>query len=104
MKGIRDQLKEAHHSRPDVIIGKRGVTREVIREISKRLKKKKIIKIKMLKTAVSTARERRELAKHVAELVNAELMGIRGRTFILYKEQRQDLLLRRKRPNRSWMR
>jgi len=51
MNKIRNEVKKAHHSTPDVIIGKKGITHEVLEEISRRLDKKRIVKVKMLRTA-----------------------------------------------------
>lgn len=100
MESLRERVKEAHHGRPDVIIGKKGVTWEVLEEIERRLDKKGVVKVKMLRTAVGPGRERREAAERVAEALGAKLMGVRGRTFILYREK-QDLLFQRRRPTRS---
>jgi len=87
-RGVRDLVKKAHHERADVIIGKKGVTEAVLLEIKARLEKKRVIKVKVLKKALEKeGMDRRELAKRVAEAVNAKLMGVRGRTFILYKPQ-----------------
>ncbi len=100
MDNLRERVKEAHHGSPDVIIGKKGVTREVLDEIERRLDKKGVVKVKMLRTAVGPGRERREAARSIAEALGARLMGVRGRTFILYREK-QDLLFQRRRPSRS---
>ncbi|MEB3844230.1 MAG: YhbY family RNA-binding protein [Desulfurococcales archaeon] len=83
------RARMAHHSSPDVIIGKKGVTEEILREIDLRLKKKKIVKVKMLKTAIEAmgGADRRILAREIAKALNAKLVGVRGRTFVLYREK-----------------
>ncbi len=86
MEGVRERVKRAHHSSPDVIVGKKGVTREVLREIDARLRKKEVVKVKLLRSSVETeGRDRRDIAKDIARAVNAKLMGVRGRTFVLYR-------------------
>ncbi|BAN90175.1 YhbY family RNA-binding protein [Aeropyrum camini] len=89
MESVRERVRRAHHGRADVIIGKAGVTREVLREIEARLEKKEVVKVKMLKTALRREEGgRREVARRVASSLGARLMGVRGYTFILYKPRR----------------
>ncbi len=91
------KARRAHHGRPDVIVGKKGLTREVLREIDLRLKNKGIVKVKVLKTGLeSEGIDRRELAKRVAEALHAKLMGVRGRTFVLYRRPEGENLNRGK--------
>ncbi len=85
---IRQRVKRAHHGQADVIIGKKGVTDAVLREIDARLRIQEIVKVKMLrKTIEIEGEDRRTIARRVAELLGARLMGIRGRTFILYRSR-----------------
>jgi len=83
----KKRARQAHHERPDVIIGKKGITDEVLREIERRLAAKGVVKVRMLRTAVDQGRARREAARYVAARLNAKLMGVRGRTFVLYRER-----------------
>lgn len=67
-----------------VQIGKKGMTEEVIEEIKAQLKKRKIIKIRFLKNA---DRENfKEKVESIAKKVGAEIVEIKGYTFILRKE------------------
>ncbi len=66
-----------------VQVGKNGVTEEIIQEIMAQLKKRKIVKIKFLKNA--DRGDFKEKAQEIAERVNAELVEVRGFTFILRK-------------------
>ncbi len=88
---IKSKVKKAHHSSPDVIIGKNGVSEQVLNEIKNRLKIKEVVKVKVLRTGIEAENgiDRRELARLIAEKVGARLMGIRGRTFILYKPAKE---------------
>ncbi|MCE4618591.1 MAG: YhbY family RNA-binding protein [Desulfurococcales archaeon] len=89
MERIVDRVKKAHHDSPDVLIGKKGLTEDVLKEIDNRLKKKEVVKVKMLRTAVESGRARKEMAKKVASLLGARLMGVRGRTFVLYRPKKK---------------
>ena len=87
MESLRERVKRAHHGSADVIIGKKGVTEEVLREIDARLEKRGVVKVKMLRTVEGAqGAGRKEIAREVAERLGARLMGVRGRTFVLYRE------------------
>jgi RNA-binding protein len=89
-KSLRERVKKAHHGRADVIIGKKGVTEAVLKEIDRMLELKEVVKVKMLRTAVATeGLDRREIAAKVAEALGARLMGVRGRTFVLYRPKKR---------------
>ncbi|MEB3861708.1 MAG: YhbY family RNA-binding protein [Desulfurococcales archaeon] len=88
MEGLRARVKRKHHSKPDVIIGKNGLTPGVIEEIKRRLDKEEIVKVKMLRTSLEAEdMDRRRMAETIARATGARLMGVRGRTLILYKEK-----------------
>jgi len=88
---LRRRARLAHHGRADVIIGKRGVTPEVLREIDSRLRVKEVVKVRMLRTALEASdADRREIAVMVARALNARLMGVRGRTFVLARPRGRD--------------
>lgn len=93
MERVRQRVRRAHHESPDVMIGKKGLTEEVLREIDSRLDKKEVVKVRMLKTAVGHGQARREMAEKVARLLNARLMGVRGRTFILYRSREKRIII-----------
>jgi RNA-binding protein len=89
VRGRLARLKEIVQQGPaDVIIGKNGLTDNVLREIDRRLKEKGVIKVKALKSAIKvTGLDRKTLAKVVAEKLNALLLDVRGRTFVLYRPE-----------------
>lgn len=89
MERLKERVKRAHHGQADVLIGKKGITSEVLEEIDRRLEKKEVVKVKMLRTAVGPGKERREAAREVAERLGARLMGVRGRSFILYRPRKK---------------
>ncbi|HDI10220.1 MAG TPA: YhbY family RNA-binding protein [Euryarchaeota archaeon] len=66
---------------PAVNIGKRGID-AAMGEIDRQLKDLGLVKVKFLKSVVG---ERKELAREVAMRLDAELIEVRGRTFLLFR-------------------
>ncbi|MCW8802460.1 MAG: YhbY family RNA-binding protein [Candidatus Bathyarchaeota archaeon] len=77
--------------KPTVHVGKEGATAEIVAEVEKQLKAREIIKVKILKTALidNAAQEAKIIATTVAEQAEAELVDIRGHTFMLYKSRKK---------------
>jgi RNA-binding protein len=69
---------------PTIWIGKSGTSTQLVEEIEKQLKKNKMIKAKILKTAL-VEHETKEIATTIAQQTGATLVEVRGHTFILYK-------------------
>ncbi|MEL9970502.1 MAG: YhbY family RNA-binding protein [Metallosphaera sp.] len=65
----------------EVRIGKKGFTHEMKEEISRHLKDHKVVKVKIINKSLG----RKEVAEAVAKETESELVEIRGRTFILRK-------------------
>ncbi len=87
MRKVKELIKEVRHSSADVRIGKSGISENVLKEIKRRLKKKGVVKVKILKSALKVEeKDRFEIAKGVAERIGAKLVEVRGRTFILLME------------------
>jgi len=81
---IREKISQ---KRADVNLGKRGLSESVIMEIKRRLKDEGVLKVRILKSCLKvTGLDRKTLAKRVAEIVNAELVTVRGYTFILKRK------------------
>ncbi|RLI88147.1 MAG: RNA-binding protein [Candidatus Altiarchaeales archaeon] len=70
-------------STPQIQIGKSGITEPLIAEIKAQLKKRKILKVRILKSARTA--DRKEIAQEVAERAKADLLVVRGNTFTLSK-------------------
>ena len=84
--GLKNKLSQ---KKATVRIGKRGITDEVINEIMRQLEQKGYVKVKIEKNVVRYLEmDRKEVAKIVAERTGAELLEIRGRTFILVDRSR----------------
>ena len=73
---------------PTVRIGKEGVTTQLIIEVAKQLDAREMIKAKILKTALQET-EAKEIASKVAEQTEAELVEVRGHTFLLFKRKKK---------------
>ena len=83
------RTRDLHQTKPTVYIGKNGLTESVIAEIKRQLNDKGFVKVKIQKNVLRYQDlDRREVAKRVAQLIGAELLEVRGRTFILLKRHR----------------
>jgi len=77
-------VEQAKFLEPILRIGKSGLTPGAIEEIKKQLKKRKLIKLKFLKPALE-GKDRKELAKEIAEKTGSELIHQVGFVVVLYK-------------------
>ena len=83
----RAQLKSlASTADTIVIIGKGGITENVINQVSDTLKARELIKGKVLETSLLTARE---ACAQLAEECGAEPVQFIGSKFVLYKENKE---------------
>ena len=73
---------------PGVLVGKSGVSEELIGEIKRLLKKNGMIKAKILKSALIEA-EAMQIAKEVARETESVLVEVKGHTFMLYKSRKK---------------
>ncbi|ADP76975.1 protein of unknown function UPF0044 [Methanothermus fervidus DSM 2088] len=67
-----------------VNIGKRGITNNLINEIKRQLKAKKVIKIRFAKT-ISTRKN--EYLEEIIRKTGASLVDLRGNTAVLFKNK-----------------
>ncbi len=77
-------MRQLGDAKPTVWIGKSGATAELVKEIAMQLAKNKMVKCKMLKSALSE-QEAKEVATQIAQQTCAILVEVRGHTFIIYK-------------------
>lgn len=73
---------------PTVWIGKGGVSEDILKEIEKQLDKSKMVKVKILKSALSEDKTK-QIACSIATQAEASLVEIRGHTFMLYKPHKK---------------
>lgn len=69
---------------PTVYVGKEGITSSVLEEISRQLKKSKLIKVRLLPSLES---DRKMAGEHLASESHAVLVEVRGRTVLLAKDE-----------------
>ena len=74
--------------KPNVWVGKEGATPQILNEISRQLEKKKMVKVKMLKTALKDE-DAKNVASKIAQQTESTLIDVRGHTFILYKSRKR---------------
>jgi len=82
---VRHELKE---EKPTIHVGKEGFTAQSASEIDKQLDKNKMVKVKILKSALQEETAKNIAAK-AAEQTGASLVEIRGHVFILYRKRKK---------------
>ena len=82
---VRHKLKD---EKPTIWVGKDGLTPQLSNEIENQLEKTKMLKIKILKSALQkdTAQT---IASKAAEQTGASLVEVRGHVFILYRRHKK---------------
>jgi len=78
LRGMAARMEPATH------VGKNGVTASLVEEINRQLKDNKLIKVKILKSAIDET-PREEIASQLAAKTGAELIEIKGNTVVLFK-------------------
>ncbi len=81
---VRHKLK---YENPTAWIGKDGLTSQVIVQIDKQLEKNKMVKVKILKSALQ-AGTAAAFAAQTAERTCSSLVEVRGHVFILYRRRK----------------
>ncbi|MFP3268470.1 MAG: YhbY family RNA-binding protein [Desulfurococcales archaeon] len=71
----------------EIRIGKAGLSKDVAEEIKRRLEEEGEVMVRINKNLIALGEDRKEIAKKAAELVSAELVEVRGFTFILRKSK-----------------
>ncbi len=64
-------------------IGKDGITDTVLEELSRQLKKNKLVKVKVLPAVED---DRKALGRELADSTSSTMIEVRGRTVVLAKE------------------
>jgi RNA-binding protein len=73
---------------PTIWIGKSGVSEEVLKEVEKQLKKRKMVKVKLLGTAIKGG-QTKQIAVQITGKTEASLVEVRGHTFMLYRRHKK---------------
>jgi RNA-binding protein len=82
---VRHVLKE---EKPTIHVGKEGLTPQSAREIDKQLEQNRMVKVKILKSALQ-AETAKAIATKAAEQTDAALVEVRGHVFILYRKRKK---------------
>ncbi len=82
-KRIIDLRGRAQALPATVHVGKEGITQTVVDEITKQLKKTKLVKVKLLPALES---DRKEAGLALANATSSVLVEVRGRTVVLATE------------------
>ena len=82
---VRHELKE---EKPTVWVGKDGLTPQVQAEVEKHLQKTKMVKIRILPSALKEETPK-AIATKTAEQAEAALVEVRGHVFILYRRHKK---------------
>ena len=72
---------------PILHAGKGGISDAMIKQADDALTARELIKGKVLETAPTTARE---VAEEIAAKVNAQVVQVIGRTFVLFRQKEKD--------------
>ncbi len=81
LRGLANTLEPILHA------GKGGISDAMIKQADDALEARELIKGKVLETAPGTARE---VAEEIAVKVNAQVVQVIGRTFVLFRQKEKD--------------
>ena len=70
-----------------VWVGKSGITEGLVEEVSRQLDARRAVKVRVQRSALAR-RTVEDVASEVAEKTGAELIEVRGHTFVLYRPRR----------------
>ncbi|RPH86953.1 MAG: ribosome assembly RNA-binding protein YhbY [Deltaproteobacteria bacterium] len=76
---------QAHHLKPLVMIGAKGVTEHLLGSVDLALKDHELIKVKF----VEFKETKKEISQEIAEATKSELVGLIGNIAILYRQHPQ---------------
>ena len=83
---VRFKLKD---EKPTIWVGKDGFTSQLANEIENQLGKQKMVKIRILPSALQQETTAQTIAAQAAEATSAALVEVRGHVFILYRRHKK---------------
>jgi len=86
---VRHELKE---EKPTIWVGKDGLTPQVQAEVEKQLQKTKMVKIRILPSALQGDVTAKVIATKAAAETDSALVEVRGHVFILYRRRKKQAL------------
>lgn len=75
-------------ARPTIWVGRDGASDDLVKEVEKQLGKNKMVKVKILKSALA-GQEAKQIALRISEETGSSLVEVRGHTFMLYKRRKK---------------
>lgn len=85
MEEYLELRRKARAMQPILNIGKNGITDSLILEIEKVLKARKLVKIKLNRSAIED-KDKKEIVKEIVARTGAELIDFVGFNIVLYKK------------------
>ena len=82
---VRHELKEEG---PTIWVGKEGLTPALITQVENQLQRTKMVKIRILKSALATDTAK-AIATRTADQLGAALVEVRGHVFIIYRRRKK---------------
>lgn len=81
------QKKRAEAQQVDVSlqVGKNGVTPATVEELSAQLKKRKLVKVRLLKSATEGGSQDKDQAQALADGTRSTLIEVRGHTAVFFR-------------------
>jgi RNA-binding protein len=86
-KKMKELKRRSVEKEPTVWIGKSGITKALLGQITRQLEANEMIKVKAHKTSLENA-EVAELAGKIAGETTSAVIDVRGRTFTIYKARK----------------
>jgi RNA-binding protein len=86
-KAVRELRSRGQLLRPSVTIGQAGLTSAVLAEIESALQANGLIKVKL---GELTGKARKHFASRLADTAGAQLIGVTGRTALLFRPDQAD--------------
>jgi RNA-binding protein len=78
-------MQNIHDLEPTIRIGKNGVTENILNDVKMLVKKKKIVKIKVLRSALNSA-TMKDIADRIVEEANLKIIQLRGHSIVVARE------------------
>lgn len=86
-KKMKQLKRQSAEREPTVWVGRNGVTKPLLGQISTQLKAKEMIKVKVHKTSLEQT-ELKQIADKIADETRSKIVDVRGRTFTVYKSRK----------------
>lgn len=86
-KQVRQLRSMANNLKPTVIVGKEGVTANILKQVNEGLEAHELIKVSVL---CETSSQAAEAGREIADQAEAELVQVIGKRVVLYRETTRD--------------